>query len=1052
MKKTLVFGALFFAHSVVFSQTDVHGSVKFKSVKAKAVSSQEKAGVVAACGNDTVRYAGNKAYYLQAGFNDPTTGGWSVNKQTAATNIVTTAYKVPAGGSVTVTGAEILGLMMLTSYGAITTPTVSTHKVYLYTVDATNKPLLKIDSANVVFTEVFDSRRANWINGPHTLTSDFAIGVKGGATSAATHFLYVAYNQMHVASDVVNPYGEHLSFKYQAAAGGFVDMASNFGSAIYDFEFSINPIVTYNYSVDFTPSVTVTCPSSPVTLTNASVGSEIFKSHSFSLGAFAARYNVNEGAGAMDLPRDSIFQWYTGINTQVLQNAFSSTSFTNQALPGTYNDTLYVVALTHDYNYCFQKQIISYTVNPIVTPTFSISSAICEGSTAPTLATTSTNSITGTWAPATISNTTSGSYVFTPTAGACATPTTASVTVTPNVTTTFAVINPFCSGTAAPTLNTTSTNSITGTWVPSTVSNTASGSYLFTPTAGVCATTYSASVTVTPNVTTTFATIAPFCIGTTAPLLNTTSTNSIAGTWSPSTISNTTSGTYLFTPTAGVCATTYSASVTVNALTNPTFSIASTICTGTTAPLLNTTSTNSITGAWSPSVVSNTTSGSYVFTPDAGQCAATLSQSVTVTTVMTTPTFATVPAFCSGTTAPVLATTSTNSIAGTWSPLTVDNLNSATYTFTPLAGSCASSTTADVTVTPNVTTTFASIAPFCSGSTAPALNATSTNSITGTWVPSVVSNTTSGSYLFTPTAGVCATTYSASVTVTPNVTPTFVTIAPFCTGTTAPSLNTTSTNSITGTWSPATISNTASGIYVFTPTAGVCATIYSASVTVTPNVTPTFATIAPFCSGTIAPSLNTTSTNSITGTWSPATISNTTSGNYLFTPTAGVCATTYSASVTVTPNVTPTFATIAPFCAGTTAPLLSTTSTNAITGTWNPAIIDNTTAGTTLFAFTPTAGECASIVSISVTVLDCAGINENAGSTFSVYPNPANDKIVLTFLNENNGTIYFYAADGKLVEQRDCQNSLIESFNVNSLTSGVYFFKIGNVTEKVIIN
>ena len=939
MKKSLLLGALLLTQSVVFSQTDVHGSVKFKSVKAKAVSSQEKAGVVAACGNDTVRYAGNKAYYLQAGFNDPTTGGWSVNKQTAATNIVTTAYKVPAGGSVTVTGAEILGLMMLTGYGAITTPTVSTHKVYLYTVDATNKPLLKIDSANVVFTEAFADRRANWINGPHTLTSDFAIGVKGGATSDPTHFLYVAYNQMHVASDVVNPYGEHLSFKYQAAAGGFVDMASNFGSAIYDFEFSINPIVTYNYSVDFTPSVTVTCPSSPVTLTNASVGSEIFKSHSFSLGAFAARYNVNEGAGAMDLPRDSIFQWYTGINTQVLQNAFSSTSFTTQALPGTYNDTLFIVALTHDYNYCFQKQVISYTVNPTVT-------------------------------------------------------------------TTFATIAPFCAGTTAPSLNTTSTNAITGTWSPSAISNTTSGTYLFTPAAGVCGTTYSASVTVTPNVTTTFATIAPFCTGTTAPALNTTSTNSITGTWSPSTISNTTSGTYLFTPTAGVCATTYSESVTVNALTNPTFSIATTICTGTTAPLLNTTSTNAITGAWSPSVVSNTTSGSYLFTPDAGQCAATLNQAVTVTTVTTMPTFATVPAFCSGTTAPVLATTSTNSIAGTWSPSAVDNLNSATYTFTPLAGSCASSTTADVTVTPNVTTTFASIAPFCSGSTAPALNTTSTNSITGTWVPSVVSNTTSGSYLFTPTAGVCATTYSASVTVTPNVTPTFVTIAPFCAGTTAPSLNTTSYEAVTGTWSPAIISNTASGIYVFTPTAGVCATIYSASVTVTPNVTPTFATIAPFCTGTIAPSLNTTSTNSITGTWSPATISNTTSGNYLFTPTAGVCATTYSASVTVTPNVTPTFVTIAPFCAGATAPLLSTTSTNAITGTWNPAIIDNTTAGTTLFAFTPTAGECASIVSISVTVLDCAGINENAGSTFSVYPNPANDKIVLTFLNENNGTIY----------------------------------------------
>ena len=258
MKKGLLLGTLLLTQSVVFSQTDVNGSVKFKSVKAKATSSQEKTGVVAACGNDTVRYAENKAYYLQAGFTDPTTGGWSVNKQTAATNIVTTAYKVPTGGSVTVIGAEVLGLMMLTNYGAISTPTVSTHKVYLYTVDALNKPLVKIDSANVVFTEAFVARTANWINGPHTLTADFAIGVKGGATSDPTHFLYVAYNQMHVASDATNNYGEHLSFKYQAGAGDFIDMASNFGNPIYDFEFACNPILTYNFTVDFTPSVTST--------------------------------------------------------------------------------------------------------------------------------------------------------------------------------------------------------------------------------------------------------------------------------------------------------------------------------------------------------------------------------------------------------------------------------------------------------------------------------------------------------------------------------------------------------------------------------------------------------------------------------------------------------------------------------------------------------------------------------------------------------------------------------------------------------------------------
>ena len=857
MKKGLLLGTLLLTQTVVFSQFDVNGSVKFKAVKAKASPSQEKAGVVAACGNDTVRYAENKAYYLQAGFNDPTTGGWSVNKQTVATNIVTTAYKVPTGGSVTVSGAEISGLIMLTNYGAITAATASTHTVYLYTVDATNKPLVKIDSANVIFTQAFGARRGNWIHGAHTLTTDFAIGVKGGATSGATHFLYVAYNQMHISTDLVNPYGEHLSHKFQAAAGGFVDMASNFGNAIYDFEFACNPILTYNFTVDFTPSVTSTCPSSPVTLTNTTTGYEAFTSHSFSLGAFAKRYNVNEGTGAMDLPRDSIFDWRTGAANQFLKNAYTPVSFTTQTLPGTYSDTLYTVALTHNFNYCFQKQIIAYTVQP--------------------------------------------------------------------------------------------------------------------------------------NVATTFATIPAFCTGTTAPLLNGTSTNTpaIAGTWFPTLVSNTASGTYLFTPATGVCATTYSASVTVNSLTIPTFSIASSMCIGTVAPLLGTTSTNTpaITGSWFPATVNNTTTGTYLFTSNAGQCADNYSHTVNVSSVLVTPSFDPIPSICNGATAPDLALVSNNAITGTWSP-SVSNTASGTYTFTPLAGSCASTTTATVTVTPNVTTTFATIPSFCSGSTAPLLNGTSTNTpaIAGSWLPSLISNTTSDSYVFTPTTGICATVYTASVTVTPNVTPTFATIPSFCSGSTAPLLNGTSTN-----------------------------------------------------------------TPAIAGSWSPSTISNTTSDSYVFTPSVGVCATTATVSVTVNQPVTPTFAAIIPFCSGTTAPLLGTTSTNSITGTWTPSIVSNTTSDS--YVFTPTLGECASIMTASATVLDCAGIEEKLSSSFAVYPNPSNDVMTITFssLAENNGVIRFFSADGKLIEVRNYSNSSTQTFDVKSLTSGVYFFQIGNVTERVIV-
>src|SRR5690554_4689920 len=201
------------------------------------------------------------------------------------------------------------------------------------------------------------------------------------------------------------------------------------------------------------------------------------------------------------------------------------------------------------------------------------------------------------------------------------------------------------------------------------------------------------------------------------------------------------------------------------------------------------------------------------------------------------------------------------------------------------------------------------------------------------------------------------------INVTPEVTPTFAQIPPFCQGTTAPTLPTTSTNGITGTWSPAAVSNSTVGntTYSFTPTTGQCATPQTMVINVTPEVTPTFAQIPPICQGTTAPTLPTTSTNGITGTWNPAAVSNSTVGNttYTFTPAAGQCAESETMVINVVEEITPTFAQIPPFCQGTTAPTLSTTSTNGITGTWSPAAVSNSTVGNTTYSFTPTTGQCA---------------------------------------------------------------------------------------------
>jgi gliding motility-associated-like protein len=619
--------------------------------------------------------------------------------------------------------------------------------------------------------------------------------------------------------------------------------------------------------------------------------------------------------------------------------------------------------------------------NPIIVPSFTAIPPFCSGTTAPILPTTSNNSLTGTWSPATVSNTASGSYTFTPAPGQCGLPVTINITVTPRTTPSFSFgtsLN-ICADGTVPNLPNTSSNGVAGTWSPATVDNQNSGVYTFTPNPGECANPTTFTVTVAPNITPTFSfgTTLSICEGGTVPPLTNTSTNSITGTWSPATVSNTASDTYTFTPTAGQCALPTTFTVTVTPNVTPTFSFGTSlnICSGAAVPTLPTASDNGVNGTWSPSTVSNTASGTYTFTPTAGQCALPTTFTVTVAPNITpTFSFGTSLNICAGGTVPALPNTSTNSITGTWSPATVDDQNSGTYTFTPTAGQCALPTTFTVTVAPNITPTFSfgTTLSICDGGTVPALPNTSSNNITGTWSPATVSNTASGIYTFTPTAGQCALPTSFTVTVTPNVTPTFSfgTTLSICSGGTVPALPTSSDNGVTGTWSPATVSNTASGTYTFTPTAGQCATTTTFTVTVAPNITPTFSfgTTLSICDGGTVPALPNTSTNSITGTWSPSPVSNTGSGVYTFTPTAGQCALPATFTVTVNPNITPTFSfgTALAICSGGTVPALPTTSTNNITGTWSPATVSNTASGT--YTFTPTAGQCAVPTTFTVTV------------------------------------------------------------------------------------
>ncbi|MGC4040043.1 MAG: hypothetical protein QM710_04450 [Flavobacterium sp.] len=605
---------------------------------------------------------------------------------------------------------------------------------------------------------------------------------------------------------------------------------------------------------------------------------------------------------------------------------------------------------------CATTASMTVMVNQPVTPAFTAVAPICNGDALSALPTTSNNGYTGSWSPS-LDNTVTTTYTFTPDAGQCASATTLTITVNQPVTPTFAAVAPICNGGTLAALPTTSNNGYSGSWSPA-LDNTTTTTYTFTPDAGQCAALATLTITVNqPTTVPTFTAIAPICNGDTLTL-PTTSNNGITGVWSP-VFDNTATTTYTFTPDPGQCGIPTTLTVTVNQPVTPVFTTIDPICNGD-ALVLPALSTNGISGVWSPAV-NNTSTTTYTFTPNSGECAI---NGVTLTVAVNqpvTPTFDTVDAICNGESLAALPTISNNGYTGTWSPA-LNNTVTTVYTFTPDAGQCASATTLTIMVNQPVTPTFTAVAPICNGDALAALPTTSTNGYTGSWSPAI-DNTATTTYTFTPDAGQCAATATMTITVNQPVTPTFTAVAPICNGTALAALPTTSTNGYTGSWSPA-LDNTTTTTYTFTPDSGQCAGTATLTITVNQPVIPAFTTIDPICNGE-ALTLPTTSNNGISGTWSPA-IDNTATTTYTFTPDSGECATNgVTLTVTVNQPVTPTFNTIAPICNGDALAALPTTSTNGYTGTWSPAL-NNTV--TTVYTFTPDAGQCASATTLTITV------------------------------------------------------------------------------------
>jgi gliding motility-associated-like protein len=218
-----------------------------------------------------------------------------------------------------------------------------------------------------------------------------------------------------------------------------------------------------------------------------------------------------------------------------------------------------------------------------------------------------------------------------------------------------------------------------------------------------------------------------------------------------------------------------------------------------------------------------------------------------------------------------------------------------------------------------------------------------------------------------------------------------------------------------------------SGTYTFSPDPGQCSVPVTYTLTVHSTAPPKFNSFpnaaATICSGDAAPALPATSDNGVTGTWSPAVVSNTKSGTYVFTSTSNPCAPALTLTVTVNPILTPTFSfgTGSSICAGDGVPTLPHQSTNGVTGSWSPAVVDPNNSGT--YMFTPDAGQCSVPVSYAVTV------NPITPPVFNSLP---------------NASITICSGDAVPVLPATTDNGMTGTWTpavVSNIKSGIYVFK-----------
>jgi hypothetical protein len=358
-------------------------------------------------------------------------------------------------------------------------------------------------------------------------------------------------------------------------------------------------------------------------------------------------------------------------------------------------------------------------------------------------------------------------------------------------------------------------------------------------------------------------------------------------------------------------------------------------------------------------------------------------------------------------------------------------------------------------------------------------NGAGTTNVSGqTTSPLVIPVTVSGTYTVTTVSenGCSASgTGSAAVTFSNGPTPTISPVNSLCSNAGAitlvasPSGGTFTGTGVTGTqFNPAT-ATVGSNVVNYSVTDGSgCTGSTSVSIVVTaaPNVSIT--PVNDICNNatvvTLAatPAGGTFSGTGVTGNqFNPVQAPGNFNVYYSYTDGNG-CTGNAGTAITVLASPTASLSAFSPICLQDGAITLSggapqngVYSGTGVTGNqFNPTVSG---AGTITIDYTYTASNgCSDNATNTITVNDCAGIDEIASINALISPNPASDELTITINSELNNVVYsMVSEDGKVVIPATSINTTVTNINVNQLAEGLYFIQLSNANgiavKKVII-